>query len=55
MTKYIIKSSVKEKTKGMAISTTYMLELDKQVEKLIESSMQRAKSNDRNTLMDRDV
>ena len=51
----IIRDKVKKVTQGMSLSKDYCDELDKKVLELIENSKLRAKANQRNTVMARDL
>mgnify|MGYP001153009521 CR=1 FL=1 len=51
----IIRSKLKELVNDISISKDYADALDKEVIKLIQKSVRRAKDNHRNTIMPRDL
>lgn len=51
----IIRSKLKELVGNISISKDYAAALDKEVIKVIQKSVERAKANQRNTIMPRDL
>ena len=51
----VIRSKVKELTPGISISKDYAAALDEEVKKIILKSIERARENQRNTIMPRDL
>jgi len=51
----IVRARMKELTQGMSVSADFADELDIKVKELIEQAMKRAKKNNRNTVMARDI
>ncbi len=51
----IVKSKVKDIAKGMNVSGDFADALDKEVERLIQRSIERAKANKRSTIQPRDI
>lgn len=55
MTKYIVKSNVKEALAGNSVSADFYEALDDEVEALLEDAARRADANDRKTVQPRDL
>ncbi len=51
----IVKSKIKEVAKGMNVSGDFADALDKEVERIIQRAIERAKANKRSTIQPRDI
>lgn len=51
----IVKSKIKEVAKGMNVSGDFSDALDKEVERIIQRAIERAKANKRSTIQPRDI
>ncbi|MBW3016784.1 DUF1931 domain-containing protein [Candidatus Woesearchaeota archaeon] len=55
MTGIVVKAKVKELAKGMNISTDFMPKMDEEVNKMVVKALDRARANNRKTVMARDI
>ena len=51
----VVKSNIKSITGGMNISSDFVHVLNQEVEKMISKACERARNNNRNTVMGRDI